>query len=201
MKRLAIAFLILFPVAALAFDQTPAAPRIAVLRQPEALLHDGDSMVSDAVLRYLTEELRGRGLDAFDAGVTYDEAVDQNYAEADYLIEIAADADGRDYGGVGIGGHHGGVGVSMVVARVAAEVRVYDGRTFQLVERQTLRHKNRALLPTSISLGGRAAWIGVAIPVMQTVQFRNVAKAAARGAAAFVTAMLVDATPVAADRR
>jgi hypothetical protein len=190
MKRLAIAFLLLFPVAAFAFDPSTEPPRVAVLRQPEPLHHDGDNMVSDAVLRYVTEELRERGLDAFDAGVTYDEAVDQNYGEADYVIEIASDADGRDYGGMGVGGRHGGVGMSILVARVAAEVRVYDGHTFQLIDRQRLQHRNRALLPTSLSLGGRAAWIGVAVPIAQTVQFRNVAKAAARSAATFVTQTL-----------
>lgn len=188
MKRFALAFLLLFPVAAYAFDKTLPTPRIGVLRQPAAMLHDGDAMVSDAVLRYVTEELRGRGLDAYDAGVTYDEAIDRNYGDADYLIEIAADADGRDYGGMGVGGRAGGVGLGLLVARIAAEVRIYDGRTFQLIDRQTLHHKNRSLLPTSISLGGRAAWIGVAIPIAQTVQFRNVARAAARGAATFVTA-------------
>ena len=192
MKRLAIAFLLLFPVAALAFDPSTVPPRIAVLRQPEPLHHDGDTMVSDAVLRYVTEELRERGLDAFDAGVTYDEAIDRSYAEADYLVEIAADADGRDYGGMGLGGRHGGVGLSILVARIASEVRVYDGRTFQLIEKQRLQHKNRALLPTAISLGGRAAWIGIAVPIVQTAQFRNVAKRAARGAADFVTATLVE---------
>lgn len=190
MKRLALAFLLLAPVAAYAFDSTPPTPRIGVLRQPAAMLHDGDTLVSDAVLRYVTDELRGRGLDAFDAGVTYDEAVDQSYGDADYLIEIAADADGRDYGGMGLGGRHGGVGLGLLVARIAAEVRVYDGRTFELIDSQVLQHKNRALLPTSISLGGRAAWIGVAIPIAQTVQLRNVARAAAKSAATFVTATL-----------
>jgi hypothetical protein len=187
MKRLAFAFLLLAPVAAYAFDRTPPTPLVGVLRQSGDVV---DPIVSDAVLRYVTEELRGRGLDAFDAGVTYDEALDDGFAEADYLVEIAAMGDRADQGGIGVGGRHLGLGLWMSVARVAAEVRVYDGQTFELIASDRLQHRNRAVLPTSISLGGRAAWLSLAVPIAHTAQIRHVARAAARDAATRVTAAI-----------
>ena len=191
MKRLVIALLILIPGAALAFDATPTSPRIGVLRQAGERIHH-DALVSDSVLRYLRDELRDRGLDAFDVDLTYHEAMDDGYADADFLIEVVSEADGGEYGGVGVGGPHGGVELSLSIARVVAEVRVYDGRTFELIAREDLRKKNTAVLPTAVALGGRRSWLSIAAPIAQWAQFRHVARSTAREAASRVTATIAE---------
>jgi hypothetical protein len=191
MKRLMIALLLVVPGAALAFDVTPATPRIGVLLQAGERIHE-DALVSDSVLEYLREELRDRGLDAFDAGLTYGEAVDEGYADADYLIEVVAAADGDEYGGVGVGGPHGGVELSVSVARVLAEVRVYDGRTFELLSSVDLRKRSTAVLPTAVAVGGRRSWLSIAAPIAQWIQYRHVARSAAREAASRITATIAE---------
>lgn len=191
MKRLLIALLLLVPGAALAFDATPVPPRVGVLRQAGEVLHH-DALVADSLHRFLREELRQRGLDAFDAGVTYAEAVEDEYADADFLIEVVSAADGADYGGVGIGGPHGGVELSLSVARVFAEVRIYDGRTYELIASEDLRKKSTAVLPTALAIGGRRSWLSLAVPIAQWAQYRNVARNAARDAASRVTATIAE---------
>jgi len=191
MRRLLIALLILVPGAALAFDDTPATPRVGVLRQAGDLIHH-DALVADSVHRFLGEELRDRGLDAFDARATYAEAVEDGYADADYLIEVVSVADGGEYGGVGLGGPHGGVELSLSVARVLAEVRIYDGRTYELIASEDLRKRSKAVLPTALAIGGRRSWLSLAVPIAQWAQYRNVARAAARDAASRITATIAE---------
>src|SRR5687767_5858958 len=105
MKRLVIALLFFVPGAALAFDTTPATPRVGVLRQASDFIHE-DALVADSFHKALRAELRDRGLDAFAVDATLAEAVEDNYAGADYLIEILSSSDGGEYGGVGVGGPH-----------------------------------------------------------------------------------------------
>src|SRR5688500_2389287 len=189
MKRLLIALLLLVPGAALAFDATPAAPRVGVLREAGELLHH-DALVADSFHRFLRDELRDHGLDAFDVELTYAEAVDDGYADADYLIAIVSAADGADYGGVGFGGPHGGVELSLSVARVLAEVRIYDGRSYELIATEDLRKKSTAVLPTALAIGGRRSWLSLAVPIAQWAQYRNVARSVARDAASRITATI-----------
>ena len=190
-RRLLIALLLLVPGAALAFDATPAAPRVGVLRQAGDLIHE-DALVADSFHKALGQELRDRGLDAFDVDATLAEAVEDNYADADYLIEIHSSTDGGEYGGVGVGGPHGGVELSLSVARVFAEVRVYDGRTYELLASEDLRKKSRAVLPTALAIGGRRSWFSLAVPIAQWAQYRHVARSAAREAASRVTATIAE---------
>ena len=191
MKRLLIALLLLVPGVALAFDHTPSAPRVGVLREVGERIHE-DALVADSVHRYLRQELRERGLDAFDVGLTYAEAVEDQYADADYLIELLTASDGGEYGGVGVGGPHGAVELSLSVARVLAEIRVYDGRTFELLATEDLRKKSKAVLPSYVSIGGRRSWLSLAVPIAQWAQYRRVAREAARDAADRVTATIAE---------
>ncbi|HEX8171248.1 MAG TPA: hypothetical protein VF824_11970 [Thermoanaerobaculia bacterium] len=191
MKRLLLALcLIAVPAAAIAFDTTPRpervrADRVALVRTP---LRDGDAFVHDAVRRALERELRARGFDAFDANATFDELARDDAFEADYIVEITAgDADLRDYGGVDVGTRAGAVSLGVVAARVAAEVRVYDGRSLRELGRQSLAKKQTAILPTGVGVGGRAWFAEVALPFVERAQLRSVAAAAAREAAAAVT--------------
>ena len=189
MKRLLIALLLLVPGVALAFDTTPSAPRVGVLRQAGDRIHN-DALVSDSVLRYLRDELRDRGVDAFPVDLTYIEASEDGYDDADFLVEVVSAADGGEYGGVGVGGPHGGVELSLSIARVFAEVRVYDGRTFELIASEDLRKRSTAVLPTAVAIGGRRSWLSIAAPIAQWAQYRHVARSAAREAASRITAAI-----------
>ncbi len=155
------------------------------------MIHE-DALVADSFHKHLRAELRDRGLDAFTVEATFAEAREDNYADADYLIEILSSTDGGEYGGVGFGGPHGGVELSLSVARVFAEVRVYDGRTYELLATEDLRKKSRAVLPTALALGGRRAWLSLAVPIAHWAQYRNVARSVAREAASRVTATIAE---------
>jgi hypothetical protein len=186
MKRaLSVMALLLAANAAFAFDSARRAAgstaRIAVLR--------GESDVQQAVADALRRELRTRGLDAFDAERTYDELRDSNADLADFYVEITGgDASTEDYGGIGISGRHGDVELGVVVSRLAAELRVYDGNTMELLATQNLSKRSTAVLPTSVGIGGRALYAFIALPFIERAQHRSVARAAAREAATLVAA-------------
>ncbi|HYK02379.1 MAG TPA: hypothetical protein VE974_11530 [Thermoanaerobaculia bacterium] len=179
MKRLLFALLLLvLPSAAFAFDATRAT-RIGVLRGTDALQMD--------VAAALRNELRARGFEAFDAVRTYDEAVRDGAAVADYYVEIAGgDAGSSEYGGIGIGTRHVGVSLGVLVSRVAAEVRIYDGETMELVETHELTKRNTAVVPTSVGIGGASLFAYIALPYIERAQVRRVVRAAGRTAADIV---------------
>ncbi|MFL6248255.1 MAG: hypothetical protein ACJ74H_19685 [Thermoanaerobaculia bacterium] len=181
MKRL-IAFtsLMLLATSAFAFDSTKSAQRIGVLRSG----HD----IDPTMMRALVSELRGRGFDAFDAGLTYDELLDEEAVPiADYVIEIrGGEPIMTDHGGVGIDGRHAGVELGIVSSKVRAELIVYDGDTMQKIASNDLSKRTTALVPTSVGVGGGWLYAYVALPFIERAQNRSVAKKAARDAASFV---------------
>jgi hypothetical protein len=179
MKRLLLALvLIALPSVAFAFDATRAT-RIGVLRGTDALQAD----VADS----LRNELQSRGFDAFDAVRTYDEAVNDGAPVADFYVEITGgEAETSDQGGIGIGTRHGGVSIGVLVSRVAAQVRIYDGETMELVETHELAKRNTAVVPTSIGVGGGSLFAYVALPMIERAQVRRVVRAVARKAADLV---------------
>jgi len=166
-----------------AFDTTRRTERrgsrIAVLRGE----HDAQIAMTHALRR----ELRERGLDAYDAERTYDEAFEERASNADYLVEVAeVEPFSEDYGGVGVGGRHADVELGIVVSRLRAEVRVYDGATMELIARENLSKRKTALMPTSVGIGGNAIYAVLALPFLERAQHRSIARAAARDAAAIV---------------
>lgn len=182
MKRLVpVIALVLLATSAFAFDSSKRA-KIGVLRTTI----DGDTTLT----RTLLGELRGRGFDTIDVGLTYDEFLDQEAVPiADYIVELrGGEPHTADYGGIGIGGRHGDVELGIVSSKVDAELRVYDGATMQVIAVSDLSKRTTAVMPTSIGIGGGAIYAYLAIPFIERAQHRNVAKKAAREAASFVTA-------------
>jgi hypothetical protein len=179
MKRLLIAMmLIAFPIVAFAFDATRQT-RIGVLRCNDALQAD--------VAESLRRELRARGFDAFDAVRTYDEAVEDGAPVADYYVEVVGgEASSVEHGGIGVGSRHVGVSVGVLVSRVAAELRVYDGETLQLVSSHDLSKRSTMLAPTSVGFGGGSLFAYIATPFIERAQVRRMVRAAGRDAAALV---------------
>ncbi|HJQ40246.1 MAG TPA: hypothetical protein VKB93_24135 [Thermoanaerobaculia bacterium] len=196
MKRVLLAAaLLLVSGAAFAFDTKGRAgapvlhsstPRIGVLRVSSEYGRT-ESSVANMVVRSLLNELRKRGLDAYDARLTYEEIADGRGEDADYYVEIVgAGGDAGSLGGLGIGTYDVGVSVDYVVSRVAAELRVYDGRTGDVVVSETLSKRKRAVMPTSVYLGGSRLFAAIAVPFVQNAQFRSMSRAAGRDAAQLV---------------
>ncbi len=190
MKRvLFAAVLLLVAGAAFAFDPKPsptnasATPRIGVLRASG----EYERSVANMVVRNLLNELRNRGVDAYDTRLTYEEIADGHGEDADYYVEIlGAGGEAGSLGGIGIGTYDVGVSVDYVVSRVAAELRVYDGRTGDVVVSETLSKRKRAVMPTSVYLGGSRIFAAIAVPFVQNAQFRSMSRSAARDAAQLV---------------
>lgn len=184
MKRLLIALgLLTIATSALAIDTTHREVRVGVLRG----MYEEQNYVADAVRR----ELRSRGLDAFDARRTHLELLEDGAADADYYIEIAAaEPTTTNYGGIDVGGEHGGISLGVFVARFAAEIRVYDGDSMELLATDSLAKKSTAVLPAGVGVGGRSLFAWIALPFIERAQWRSVARAAARDAANTVAEML-----------
>lgn len=181
MKRFLIALcLILAATTASAFDSTKSADRIGILRGAV----DGGSTLE----RSLLGELRHRGFDAFDVGLTYEELLDQEAVPiADYIIDISGgQARTADYGGVDVVGRHADISVGIVVSQVAATLRLYDGTTMELIATSDLSKRSAALMPTYIGIGGGSIYASLALPFIERAQHRSVARKAAREAASFV---------------
>lgn len=189
MKRLAVALvLLLVPGAAFAFDTGHRPARIGVLRPLPEDEGGRQSSIQNLVLHSLTAELRERGFEVFDAGMTVEEA-GRRSANADYLVEVVGgDGYSDDFGGIGIGGRDADVTLSVVASRVAGQLRVYDARTMEVLANEPISRRGSAVLPTSIGAGGRDFYAVIALPFVQWAQMRRVAHAAARDAANAVTA-------------
>jgi hypothetical protein len=185
MKRPLLALcLMLAATTALAFDSTKSADRIGVLR--------GERDEESPVERSLVNELRSRGFDAFDVGLTYEELLDQEAVQiADYIVVIdGGQTRTADYGGVDIVGRHADVSLGIVATNLAAELRLYDGASMELIATNDLSKRSTALLPTYVGIGGGSIYAALALPFIERAQHRSVAKKAARAAATFVTANL-----------
>jgi hypothetical protein len=186
MKRaLLAALLILIAVPAVAFRPTlRRGDRVAVLL-PQLQGHYGEESVARAVSRHLARELRAQGLDAFDAKMTFDELRQDNRGDADYYLEVvASDADASPTGGIGVGNRNVGVDVALVVSRVAATLRLYDGETLELIDTLDLQKNATAVVPVSIGIGRDRLGLWLALPFVQHARYRAAARAVARQAAA-----------------
>ena len=178
MKRLIVFLsLMLLATSAFAFDSTKSAQRIGVLRSG----HD----IDPTMMRALVSELRGRGFDAFDAGLTYEELLDEEAVPiADYVVEIrGGEPLATGHGGIGVDGRHAGVELGIVSSRVKAELVVYDGATMEKLAASELAKRSTSLMPTGVGVGGGWLYAYVALPFIERAQNRSVVKKAAREAA------------------
>ncbi|HEV3485665.1 MAG TPA: hypothetical protein VG106_09680 [Vicinamibacterales bacterium] len=193
MKRLLIVFmLLLVPAAAFAFDAKKRPTRVAVLRVAPEYIRGGEDLPAYAIVRTLEEELRKRGIEAFDAKVSYHDF--HQAPPADYYVEImGASLEGRSYGGVGLGTRAVGVSFEMIATGVATEVRIYDGGTRAPLASEVLERRKKGVMPTSLALGGgRAIWAALIVPVAEWAQYRSAVMGVARDAAKVVVDVLHD---------
>ena len=194
MKRLLLSLILLITASsAFAFDPSRGrVDRIGVLAAEDHERLDRGAMVRS----YLADALRRRGLDAFNANYTYDELVRDGHSEADLYVELVGDADERGFGGVGVGGHHGGVDLAVIRNYTSAWVRVYDGRTFQIIDTFDLSKESTAVVPTAIGVGGRHVGLWIALPFVQYARHRAAARAVASDAANLIAEVSRDEASV-----
>lgn len=188
MKRtLAVVCLMIMVTPAYAFDPTPERERIGVLRPGESFT-SGAAAIEKTLYETVCAELRVRGFEVVDVEGGFEELAMDPDRDADWYVELVpANAESADYGGVGVGGRQGGVTLGVVVSRIAAEARVYRGRTLELLATESLAKRNTALLPTSVGVGGSHIFAALALPFVTRAQERSVARAAGRDLASRIT--------------
>lgn len=158
--------------------------RIGVLRSAENFAYGAEQTVARNIGSDLRSELASRGFHAFDAQATLQDLQRGGAAPADYYIEIvSSNAAQHPVGAVAAGVGPAVVDVGIVVARVAAEMRLYDGRTLALLDRYDLRKTSTSIVPTSLGLGTRSLWGYFMLPFVQRQQYRAAAHEVAAQAA------------------
>lgn len=192
MKRLALVVaLLLVPAIASAFDTARQPLRVAVLRSAAEWESGPDADVRRAITRSFCEELRARGLEAWESDATYDDALESGVEGADFVVEfIGARGESDDWAGVGVGGRHLDVTLGVVASRVAADVRIYDAPTMELIATDTLARNATALLPTGVGIGGADIFGFIAVPIAQRAQVRRISRSVARDAATVVASAI-----------
>ena len=187
MKRPVLGLLILLlatPLFAINTNVLRRGARIGVLRMSEQFDVAAERTVSNAIEDALPRALRDCGFDAFDTQRTYDDVRNGDGPGAAFYVEVVgARAGDREAAGVGVGAENVYASVGVVVSRVAAEVRLYDGKTLELIDRFDLSKKSTAVVPTSVGIGGRYIWAAFALPFVHYGQYRSAAHDVARQAA------------------
>ena len=185
MKRLTLILGFAITVPAFALTQSPRpGDRIGILRMPGRYARGAEETVAKTVQIDLRRELRDLGFDAYDVRLTYDELSRHALPPAEYFVEVISSPSlSRPVGGAAVGVRAVSVDVGVVVAQVAAEVRLYDGRTLNPIAQFDLHKNNAAVVPMGIALGGRWTWAYFALPFMQYGQYRAAAHSVARQAA------------------
>lgn len=185
MKRGLILLLFFLATPLFAFRELPPpGARIAVLRISSAFTYPADRTVAATIQSDLCSELRRRGFDAFDARVAFEDLAHGQHPDADFYVEVVSgNAANQPVAGGGIGTESVGVDLAVVIARVAAEVRLYD-KDLRIIGQYDLHRDSTAVLPTGIGLGGRHLWAWIPLPLVQYAQSRYAAHAVAAQAAA-----------------
>lgn len=174
MKRLILLLIAAIAVPAFGLTVTPRkGDRVGVLRISGRFEYRSERSVAATIQNDLRRELQDLGFNAFDARTTYDELLRQGPGGADYYVEVVSSyASGRPVGAVGAAVEGIGVEVGVVVSRVAAQVRLYDGHTLNAVETYDLGKDSTAVVPTALGLGGRSIWAAIMLPFVQYGQAR-----------------------------
>jgi hypothetical protein len=166
MKRLALLFFVLAQAAAaMAFDPTPPrGDRIGILNT----VADEDDLetvrVASLLRGPLKKELRRAGYEAFDVRATFDEVIEQNLADADFYIEFMRGDAGDVYG----------------IHSIFADMRLYDGRTLDLIEEIVVNsHRGREPVSFGVSTRIGPVWIGLPIALGSRGAVREAARDAA----------------------
>jgi len=191
-SRFALLSLLTLAVASSSFAFDTSKPhrgnRIGVLLLSQRTTDSSELRAASAVRGALTEELRKAGFDAFEVPATYDQLA-RDSDDADYYVEvISTDGEMHDRGSIDVDDGHVGADVGILVTRVAAQLRLYDGHSLELVDRFDLSHRKVAPTLHAVSVGGRHGFFSMAVPWIRNAQYRGVARDVAGEAASKISA-------------
>jgi hypothetical protein len=157
--------------------------RVGVLRSA-GVWQDVELVAATDIERETTAQLRKGGVDAWDTSRTIEMIRDEDLHDADVFVEISGgDAGARQIGDVGVSDGHVSATLGVLMSKVAAEVRVYDGETLELVDHYDLSKRKTAVIPTSIGFGTRDLFAYAALPIFRHVQYRTAVREVAEEAA------------------
>jgi hypothetical protein len=175
MKRFAIAAVLFLiaaaPLAAVDLRPVPG-DRIAILAVPQdegRRMHDD---LSELIGRVTARRLEREGFITVVLPRSIDELVEDGLADAvdaAWIVEIAwSDGRARRWGGIEGGTDAGsatvGAGVAVVTARLAAEIRFYDARRLEMLDRFELDSHATTPALSGIGVGGRWSWLWASLP-------------------------------------
>lgn len=188
MKRAAL-LLALFAIAvpSFALKGTPDGRRpmrVGVLHTGDGWADGNYDRAASAIEHEIVAQFHERGINAWETHRTLKDAFQDNVEPADLYVEVSGgDGRQREIGGLDISGPHVATTLGVIISKAAAEVRVYDGRTLDLVDRFELSKRKTAVVPTSFGLRDGPI-IGFAIvPVFQHLQYRAAVRDVAKEAA------------------
>jgi hypothetical protein len=158
--------------------------RIGVLMVSGQNVPVTDVRIAESVLNDLRDELKTRGFDAFRLQATYDGLRREERPVANYFVEIVSShSEANMHGAIGAAMGPVATEVGLVVGHVAAEMRVYDGRTLEMLDRFDLDQSHTTVAPTGVGIRGFPIFAWIAVPLVQHSQIRAAEHAVARQAA------------------
>ncbi len=142
--------------------------KIAVLAVPEdegRRMHDD---LSELIGRVTARRLEKEGFKTVVLPRSVDQLVEDGLKDAvgaAWIVEIAwSDGRARSWGGIAGGTEGVGAEVGMVTAQLAAEIRFYDARTLEMVDRFEVDSRATSPALTGIGVGGRWSWLWASLP-------------------------------------
>ncbi len=175
MKRFAFA-LILFLIAASPLAAVELGPvagdKIAILAVPQdegRRMHDD---LSELIGRVTARRLEKAGFQTVVLPRSVEQLVEDGLKDAvgaAWVVEIAwSDGRARSWGGLAGGTDVGdgvvGADVALVTATLVAEIRFYDARSLEMVDRFEVDSRATTPTLTGIGVGGRWTWLWAALP-------------------------------------
>lgn len=171
MKRFVFAIILFLiaasPLAAVELGPVPG-DKIAVLTVPqdeERRMHDD---LGELIGRVVARRLEKEGFGTVVLPRSADELVADGLTEAvgaAWILEVAwSDGRARTWGGIAGGSNHVGAEIGVVRAELMAEIRFYDARTLEMVERFEVDSRATSPALTGIGVGGRWSWLWASLP-------------------------------------
>ncbi len=189
MKRAALVLsLLVLAVPVWAIRGTPDGKRplrIAVLHTGDQWADPSMDAAAAAIEHEIVGQLRQRGAEAWEARHTLGDVRNEEPSpDVDFLVEVTAgEARQREVGGVALGDAHVSTTLGLVLSRVAAEVRLYDAGTHEMLDRYELSRSKTAVLPTSFGIGDGRFFVYSVVPIARHFQYRSAVREVAAEAA------------------
>lgn len=143
-----------------------------------------DARVAQAIRDRLQHALQQRGFHTFKTNAVLEDVRRNPDLAADYFVEVvSAGSAAHPAGGAAVGVGHVRIDVGMTVSRVGAVVRIYDGRTLELLHSRPLAREGLTVAPSGIGIGTYHASLWAPLPFAAWARERSLVRAVAREAA------------------